>query len=481
MHDIYMTITTHSHSKILELPKHEQALALYLFYYRHAKIQKTNQPWATIPFCMKGLGWGRDKVISARNSLKSIGLIQDIRPGVGEKTYTKLNFITSERTTNSIFDDMDNDTTENTHSRRNGDSENDNVTNSDTTENTTLLKTEHKCLKNKKNKCLKNKKKKDKSFSDDSDESLEKGLKPVNKKLPKIIKSNSCSSSSKIAPQSSNNNSCSSKKSLSPKDRKANIAKQKKPKKPGKSKKKFTYTPTDFRNYNMLIKAGATDHKETDQTYYDTMDKIHMLFSDKYDSPLIGASNLTEELYDYTWNIDEVVEIFDHYMKHAIKKNKNVGKFIITEKNKNNPNSYSPLINWAERLINGDDILSDKAKKLYKSLKKRIEKSNSKRNIDSFHKIPAYKLNAAATFLDEVEQKYELLSPPISVQPGYEMIVVFSDYIMNEKLLKKGDDWKLVEYISTQITQDDFIHDMLKRNAIRKKKKNGIDFNARVS
>lgn len=91
MDDIYMLITTNSHSKILELQKHEQALALYIFYHKQAKIQKTNQPFVTINLCMKELHWGRNKVMSAKSGLREIGLIEDFRPTIGSKTYVKLN------------------------------------------------------------------------------------------------------------------------------------------------------------------------------------------------------------------------------------------------------------------------------------------------------------------------------------------------------------------------------------------------------
>jgi hypothetical protein len=261
---------------------------------------------------------------------------------------------------------------------------------------------------------------------------------------------------------------------LSPADRKVNKKKTKKP-------------PTEFlpiaeKAYTQLCNVGATVHRSTlSKAYFNTMSKLEKLLTPDSKSPLKDVEDIAPEALA-EWDLDEVVETFVYYLKYTNEKKpiKDIGRFIVVDGNpKSKP--YSPLYNWFYRMENGDFTLSEKAQKLHKSLKKRIEKSNSKRNIDSFHKIPAYKLNAVATFLDEVEQKYELLSPPISVQPGYEMIVVFSDYIMNEKILKKGDDWKLAQYISTPITQDDFIHDMLKRNVLRKKKKNGIDFNARVS
>lgn len=54
-------------------------ISLYTFYYYTAKWQKTNQPKATIPYVMKGLKWGRDKVRERKQQLISLGLIEEVR------------------------------------------------------------------------------------------------------------------------------------------------------------------------------------------------------------------------------------------------------------------------------------------------------------------------------------------------------------------------------------------------------------------
>lgn len=453
MHDIYMTITTYSHSKILELPNHEQALALYLFYYRHAKIQKTNQPWTTVPFCMNGLHWGRDKVISARRSLKSIGLIQDIRPGIGEKTYTKLNFITSEQTYHNIFD---NDCTENTHSRINNNGK-DNVTNNDTTENTTALKTEHKCLKNKKNKCLKNKKNKDKSLLSDAEASPENGLKPVVKKilpkiLPKINKATSCPTNSKID------------------------HKDKSEKKIAKGKYQNQYNTLDEKCYDWMIAEGATKHKETSKAYFDTMDKIHALLNTgkRLSSPLNKANNKFDEVLG-TWDIDEVVDAFKYHMNYSSKKIKSAGQFILSNGNPNKE-PYSPLIIWSLRMIHGDCALNDSAKDLFKILKKKIAKTNIIQNIHDLEKLDVSVLNGAANFMVDVEKEYKFIDGAM-VQEKLKGVVMLSDFLI-QKL--NSDTFKLI-FMKSQNFKDEFIITMLKRNAIQKRKKGGINRNAKLA
>jgi hypothetical protein len=50
-------------------------MALYAFYYRCGKRQKTNQPWVTNFFASEGLRWGADKLKTRKAALKSLGLI----------------------------------------------------------------------------------------------------------------------------------------------------------------------------------------------------------------------------------------------------------------------------------------------------------------------------------------------------------------------------------------------------------------------
>jgi len=100
-----MVLTVHTYTKIYNEAKYpDNALALYLFYYKNAKYQKTNQPWSTKSFCMKGLGWSKAKVERAKRDLVQLGLVERV-PAYGQKTkeYVKLNYMSTEQTTSEIF------------------------------------------------------------------------------------------------------------------------------------------------------------------------------------------------------------------------------------------------------------------------------------------------------------------------------------------------------------------------------------------
>lgn len=53
-------------------------LGLYTFYYKTAKHQKTNQPWATQKFTMNALNWGRQRLEKAQEKLIELRLIDKI-------------------------------------------------------------------------------------------------------------------------------------------------------------------------------------------------------------------------------------------------------------------------------------------------------------------------------------------------------------------------------------------------------------------
>lgn len=62
-----------------------------MYYLNLARIQKTHLVHTTIPLTIAATGWGRLRVVHARNHLKEIGLIEDFRPTCGGKTYVKMN------------------------------------------------------------------------------------------------------------------------------------------------------------------------------------------------------------------------------------------------------------------------------------------------------------------------------------------------------------------------------------------------------
>lgn len=76
----------------------DKLLALYSTYYWVAKWQNTNQPWATLKYMAKKLGWTRETVSKYNKILKRLELIEDVQPrdkktGRLKKRYIKVKFI----------------------------------------------------------------------------------------------------------------------------------------------------------------------------------------------------------------------------------------------------------------------------------------------------------------------------------------------------------------------------------------------------
>ena len=81
-------------------------LALYVFYYKTAKWQKTNIIKASDEYVKKSLKWGNNKITNTKNTLKSKGLIQIINRRTNGKIdgwYIQVNYITSD----SLFNEID--------------------------------------------------------------------------------------------------------------------------------------------------------------------------------------------------------------------------------------------------------------------------------------------------------------------------------------------------------------------------------------
>ena len=105
MSDIFMSLTIHTYNKIYNEANYpDNALSLYMFYYKNAKYQKTNQPWSTKVFCMKGLGWSESKFKRAKRDLIKLKLIERI-PAYGQKTkeYVRINFMATAKTRAEVF------------------------------------------------------------------------------------------------------------------------------------------------------------------------------------------------------------------------------------------------------------------------------------------------------------------------------------------------------------------------------------------
>lgn len=80
--------------------ENQNALTLYLFYYKTAKWQKHNPIKASDEYCKKCLHWGIDKLQATKRRLKELELIELIRrtgdKGKVEGWYIKINYLIDE-------------------------------------------------------------------------------------------------------------------------------------------------------------------------------------------------------------------------------------------------------------------------------------------------------------------------------------------------------------------------------------------------
>ncbi len=94
---------------LLKLDNGADCLALYIFYYKTAKWQKTNQIKASDAYVLKSLGWGKKKLATAKEALKEKGLIaivQQRSEGKIDGWYIKVNYIVSSKATQRIVEDV---------------------------------------------------------------------------------------------------------------------------------------------------------------------------------------------------------------------------------------------------------------------------------------------------------------------------------------------------------------------------------------
>ncbi len=79
--------------------KNTDCLALYMFYYKTAKWQKTNIVKANDTYVRSCLGWGKSKLSNAKETLKENNLIKIIQRRDGNKItgwYVEVSYIVSE-------------------------------------------------------------------------------------------------------------------------------------------------------------------------------------------------------------------------------------------------------------------------------------------------------------------------------------------------------------------------------------------------
>lgn len=85
---------------LMKLDNCADCIALYVFYYKTAKWQKTNQIKANDEYVKKSLKWGRDKIMRTKATLKEHGLIdviQERKDGKISGWYIKLSYIVNKR------------------------------------------------------------------------------------------------------------------------------------------------------------------------------------------------------------------------------------------------------------------------------------------------------------------------------------------------------------------------------------------------
>lgn len=99
--DELLIINKRTIDTLMELDNASDCIALYVFYYKTAKWQKTNQIKATDTYAMKCLGWGNHRLLRTKDTLKAHGLIDIVQTRGADGTikgwYIKLHYIVAQR------------------------------------------------------------------------------------------------------------------------------------------------------------------------------------------------------------------------------------------------------------------------------------------------------------------------------------------------------------------------------------------------
>lgn len=171
-------------------------------------------------------------------------------------------------------------------------------------------------------------------------------------------------------------------------------------------KPKYTYNVADLRCYNSLVALGATKHREGTKAHCKTMDAIHELIRPaQFRPPYSPAKNISDEYRTKEWTEEEILEVFEFYMKHDSKLlYRNFYSFIFSEQF--GEASWSPLVSMHKKMLEhkGNSYEGD-AKKLFKGLKKLncadmfrpIDIKNILRNLDA--NIGSYTVNSSLIHL----------------------------------------------------------------------------------
>lgn len=98
---------------LMKLENCSECISLYIFYYKTAKWQKTNQIKANDEYVKKSLKWGIDKIRKTKKTLKENGLIEIIQSRSNNKIdgwYIQLNYLVSSKKTEDIKVQVSNNT-----------------------------------------------------------------------------------------------------------------------------------------------------------------------------------------------------------------------------------------------------------------------------------------------------------------------------------------------------------------------------------
>ena len=91
--------------KLFQLENSADCIALYVFYYKTAKWQKTNVIKASDEYVKKCLKWGNDKIRKTKQTLKENGLINIVQARTDNKIsgwYIEVCYLVSEKSMENI-------------------------------------------------------------------------------------------------------------------------------------------------------------------------------------------------------------------------------------------------------------------------------------------------------------------------------------------------------------------------------------------
>lgn len=100
-----LILNKHTIDTLFSLDNCADCVALYIFFYKTAKWQKTNSIKANEDYIKKCLGWGYDKIRKAKNTLKEKGLIQMVQNRKDNKIegwYIQVSYLVSQNSTDKI-------------------------------------------------------------------------------------------------------------------------------------------------------------------------------------------------------------------------------------------------------------------------------------------------------------------------------------------------------------------------------------------